>query len=60
MIDEWTGKKLFKDEDISMNVKPTKVEKAGNYAYRIDWSDNHHSIFPIKAIRDLCASVHKE
>lgn len=26
MIDEWTGKKLFKDEDIAIDVKPTKVE----------------------------------
>jgi Mrp family chromosome partitioning ATPase len=54
MIDEWTGEKLFRDEDIKMDVKPTKIEKAGNYAYRIDWSDNHHSIFPTKAIKALC------
>ena len=54
MIDEWTGEKLFKDEDIALDVKPLKIEKAGNYAYRIDWSDKHHSIFPTKAIRALC------
>jgi Mrp family chromosome partitioning ATPase/DUF971 family protein len=53
MIDEWTGEKLFREEDIPMDVKPIKVEKAGNYAFRIDWSDNHHSIYPIQAIRDL-------
>jgi ATP-binding protein involved in chromosome partitioning len=60
MIDEWTGEKLFKEEDIPQDVKPTKIEKAGNYAYRIDWSDNHHSIFPVKAIKALCIPVHKE
>jgi Mrp family chromosome partitioning ATPase len=53
MIDEWTGEKLYKDEDIQEDVKPVKIEQAGNYAYRIDWSDKHHSIFPIKAIRAL-------
>lgn len=53
MIDEWTGEKLFKEEDIARDVKPVKVELAGNYAYRIDWSDKHHSIFPIKAIKAL-------
>ena len=55
MIDEWTGAKLFKDEDIPNDVNPIKVERAGNYAYRIDWSDKHHSIFPLKAIKALMA-----
>ena len=53
MIDEWTGEKLFKDDDIKIDVKPTKIDKAGNYAYRIDWSDGHHSIFPTKLIKQL-------
>ena len=53
MIDEWTGEKLFKEENIPQDVHPKKVEKAGNYAYRIDWSDGHHSIFPVKAIKEL-------
>lgn len=56
MIDEWTGEKLFKDEDISIDVKPVKIEAAGNYAYRVDWSDGHHSIYPIKALKDLCSN----
>ena len=53
MIDEWTGEKLFKDEDIRVDVQPTKIEPAGNYAFRIDWSDGHHSIYPIKALKEL-------
>jgi Mrp family chromosome partitioning ATPase/DUF971 family protein len=56
MIDEWTGEKLFKEEDIRMDVEPTKIEPAGNYAFRIDWSDGHHSIYPIKALKELGAS----
>jgi DUF971 family protein len=53
MIDEWTGEKLFKDEDIPVDVKPTKIESAGNYAVRIDWSDGHHSIYPTKALKEM-------
>ena len=54
MVDEWTGEKLVKDEDIAVDVMPTKIEIAGRYAVRVDWSDNHHSIYPIKAIKELC------
>ena len=57
MIDEWTGAKLFNEEDIATDVKPVKVEAAGNYAYRIDWSDGHHSIFPIKALKTISSSI---
>ena len=59
MIDEWTGEKLFKEEDIRADVKPEKIEKAGNYAFRIDWSDKHHSIFPIKKIKELMQDISK-
>lgn len=57
MIDEWTGEKLYRDEDIKKDVKPNKIEKAGNYAYRIDWSDGHHSIFPTKLIKQVINNV---
>jgi ATP-binding protein involved in chromosome partitioning len=53
MIDEWTGEKLFKESDIPIDVFPVKIEKSGNYAFRIDWSDGHHSIYPIKQIKEL-------
>ena len=54
MIDEWTGKTLFDEKKIPSDVKPIKVETAGKYAVRVDWSDGHHSIYPIKAIKELC------
>jgi len=56
MIDEWTGEKLFKEEDIPTNVEPIKIEYAGNYAVRIDWSDGHHSIYPLRMLKEM--SVH--
>ena len=54
MVDEWTGEKLVKDEDIPKDVKALKVESAGRYAVRVDWSDGHHSIYPIKNVKALC------
>jgi Mrp family chromosome partitioning ATPase/DUF971 family protein len=54
MVDEWTGKPLFKEEDIPKDVHPVKTEMAGRYALRVDWSDGHHSIYPLKAIKALC------
>jgi len=54
MVDEWTGDKLVKDEDIAQDVIPNKIEAAGRYAVRIEWSDGHHSIYPIKNIKAVC------
>mmetsp|Transcript_21471 Transcript_21471/g.17850 ORF Transcript_21471/g.17850 Transcript_21471/m.17850 type:complete len:109 (-) Transcript_21471:46-372(-) len=51
MYDEWTGEKLFKDEDIPEDVVATKIAKAGTYALRINWSDGHSSIFPRDALK---------
>ncbi|EER17560.1 conserved hypothetical protein [Perkinsus marinus ATCC 50983] len=51
MYDEWTGEKLFKEEDIPQDVVATKIAKAGTYALRINWSDGHSSIFPRETMK---------
>ncbi|KAF4662788.1 hypothetical protein FOZ61_002157 [Perkinsus olseni] len=53
MYDEWTGEKLFKDEDIPQDVVATNIAKAGTYALRINWSDGHTSIFPRDAMKKV-------
>ena len=58
MVDEWTGTPLFKETDIPLNVKALKTEMAGRYAVRVDWSDGHNSIYPIKAIKALINASH--
>ena len=55
MIDEWTGEKRYDEKKIPADVRPNKIEPAGRYALRVEWSDGHHSIFPIKAIKALIA-----
>eukprot|EP00933_Yihiella_yeosuensis_P005774 TRINITY_DN110358_c0_g1_i1.p1 TRINITY_DN110358_c0_g1~~TRINITY_DN110358_c0_g1_i1.p1 ORF type:complete len:455 (-),score=34.66 TRINITY_DN110358_c0_g1_i1:317-1681(-) len=52
MWDEFTGKKLFKDEDIPNDVVPKSIESAGRYAVKIDWSDGHSSLFPFSILME--------
>lgn len=50
-IDEFTGKKLSKDESIREDVFPGKIEPKGNYAVAIVWSDGHRSsIYPYERL----------
>ena len=42
-IDEFSGRKLFKPEQIPKDVYPTKMENKGNYAVAVVWSDGHRS-----------------
>jgi Mrp family chromosome partitioning ATPase/DUF971 family protein len=46
-VDEFSGKQLFKPNQIPMDVHPLKIERKGNYAVAIVWSDGHRSsIYP--------------
>jgi DUF971 family protein len=46
-VDEFTGNKLLKDENIRPDVFPSKIEPKGNYAVAVMWSDGHRSsIYP--------------
>ena len=53
-VDEYSGEKLLKREDVQEDVKPTEITALGNYALKITWSDGHSSgIYPYKQIRKL-------
>ena len=40
-VDEGTGVRKIKKEDIDPNVAPLKIETVGHYAIRVQWSDRH-------------------
>lgn len=42
-VDEMTGVRILKRENVLLDVAPVKLEPAGNYALRIAWSDGHHT-----------------
>jgi DUF971 family protein len=42
-VDELTGVRVLKPENIADDVHPVKLEYSGNYALKIVWSDQHSS-----------------
>jgi Mrp family chromosome partitioning ATPase/DUF971 family protein len=50
-VSEHTGEPLLKPEEVPDDVIPTMIEKRGNYAVAVNWSDGHTtSIYPFEAI----------
>mmetsp|Transcript_184783 Transcript_184783/g.586175 ORF Transcript_184783/g.586175 Transcript_184783/m.586175 type:complete len:407 (-) Transcript_184783:232-1452(-) len=57
MWDEFTGEKKFREEDIREDVWPRKIQTAGKYAVRIDWSDDHQSLFPYPLLEKVISGA---
>ncbi len=54
-VDEWTGRKVLRTEDIAKDIRPLFVEAVGTYAISIHWSDGHSSgIYAFDHLRDVC------
>ncbi len=50
-VDEYTGVKTLKRENISADIKGLEATQLGNYATSIKWNDGHSSsIYPFKKI----------
>lgn len=53
-VDEATGERIIKKEDVKADVQPMRVSTIGNYAINIQWSDNHNSgIYSYDYLRKL-------
>ncbi|KAG6615852.1 putative ATPase, nucleotide-binding [Phytophthora cinnamomi] len=42
-IDEFTGEQILDPATIPDDIRPTAVERKGNYAFAVTWSDGHSS-----------------
>lgn len=51
--DEFSGKKLINDSDISEDIVPLSMNPVGNYALGINWSDGHSSLYPYGRLKEL-------
>lgn len=49
-IDELTGKPLLDPTTVSESIKPLRIAQVGNYAFEVDWSDGHPSLYPFARI----------
>ncbi len=51
-VDEYSGKKTLKTEDIPKDIHGEKSVQLGNYAVSIQWSDGHtSSIYPYSSLK---------
>lgn len=54
-IDEWTGERILRPEQVSEDVKPIRIEPVGRYAIHFAWSDGHASgIYSFDHLRAIC------
>lgn len=54
-VDEMTGKRILRPEDVPADVHPRSIEHVGRYALQFDWSDGHRTgIYPFEYLRRLC------
>ncbi len=56
-VDEMSGRKTLRDEDVSQDVRPLEIHPVGRYAIAIKWSDGHDTgIYSFDQLRRLCPS----
>lgn len=60
-VDEHTGKRVLKREQVAPDVRPLGVSLVGRYAVQISWSDGHSSgIYPFDKLYPLCKAAGKK
>jgi ATP-binding protein involved in chromosome partitioning len=53
-VDEMTGRRILRPEDVSEDVHPTAIHYVGRYALQFVWSDGHSTgIYPFDYLRAL-------
>lgn len=54
-VDEMTGMRTVRREDIAADVRPKGVVPVGRYAVRIDWSDGHSTgMYHFDTLHEIC------
>ena len=54
-VNEWTGERVLKPENISENIEIRDLSVVGRYALNFRWSDGHETgIYSFRYLRELC------
>ena len=53
-VEEATGRRLIREEDIAPDVRPVRIAPVGRYGIRISWTDGHDTgIHTFEYLRSL-------
>ena len=47
-VHEWTGDAMISLQDLPGEIVPLEIARVGNYAWGIQWSDHHRSLYPFE------------
>jgi len=54
-VNEWTGERVLKAENVSEELTIADLEIVGRYALNFKWSDGHETgIYSFRYLRELC------
>jgi DUF971 family protein len=54
-VDEWTGQRRLKGEDVPLLIMLQDIQPVGRYALQFRWSDGHDTgIYSYSLLRRLC------
>jgi len=54
-VNEWTGERTLKPENINEELQISDLSLVGRYALNFRWSDGHETgIYSFKYLRELC------
>jgi len=54
-VDEITGRRKLKSQEVPENIRLLKMEEVGHYALKFHWSDGHQTgIYSYEYLRSLC------
>jgi DUF971 family protein len=54
-VDEHTGVRTLKRENVAADVRPKAVNAVGRYAIQMTWSDNHSTgMYPFDLLYSIC------
>lgn len=60
-VDERTGERVIRKEDVDEGVRPKGVVPVGRYALQISWSDGHSTgIYPFERLHQICLKIGKK
>jgi hypothetical protein len=52
-VNEWTGERTLRNEDVAEGVLPAEVSPLGNYAIQITWQDGFNQVAPFVLLAGL-------